>query len=192
MELKSITVYCGSAMGKNPAFAEAARDLGAELARRKIRLIYGAGSRGLMGVLADSALENGGEVVGVVPRQFVPEVVYGGLSRIIYTDSISERKRLMAELGDAHIALAGGIGTLDEITDALQLLQLCETSTPCGFLNTANFYGRLFEFFDGALREGFLTKEHRQMAIVGDTPRALIEKLENYRRNFESPFWRKS
>lgn len=191
MKLESITVYCGSAMGKNPSFAEAARELGAELARRKIRLIYGAGSRGLMGVLADSALENGGEVVGVVPRQFVPEVIYSGLSDTIYTDSISERKRLMAELGDAHIALAGGFGTLDEISEALQLLQLCETSTPCGFLNTANFYGRLFDFFDCALREGFLTKEHRQMAIAADTPSDLIEKLENYRRNFESPFWRK-
>lgn len=190
MKLKSITVYCGSAMGKNPAFAEAARDLGAELARRKIRLIYGAGSRGLMGVLADSALENGGEVVGVVPRQFVPEVIYSGLSDTIYTNSISERKRLMAKLGDAHIALAGGFGTLDEITDALQLLQLCETSTPCGFLNTANFYGRLFEFFDGALREGFLTKEHRQMAISADTPSALIEKLSAYDPNEYCPFWK--
>ncbi len=192
MKLESITVYCGSASGKNPAFAAAARDLGAEIARRKIRLIYGAGSRGLMGILADSALEGGGEVIGVVPRQFVPEVVHDGLSDIIYTDSISERKRLMSELGDAHIALAGGIGTLDEISEALQLLQLRETSNPCGFLNTANFYDRLFDFFDCAMREGFLSEAHRKMVISDDTPCGLIEKLLAYKPDFDCPFWKRN
>lgn len=191
MNLKSITVYCGASTGKNPEFVEAAKSLAKEIADRKIRLIYGAGACGLMGVLADSVLENNGLVTGVVPRQFIPEVIHRNLTQTIYTDSISERKRLMSEMGDAHIALAGGFGTLDEISDALQLLQLGQSHTPCGFLNTADFYSGLFHFFDTACDEGFLSKLHRQMAIVSKNPAELIEKLSKYEASNENPFWKK-
>lgn len=191
MELKSVTVYCGAAVGKNPEFAEAAKELGREIAKRNLRLIYGAGKCGLMGILADSVLQSGGFVTGVVPRQFVPEVVHQNLSEIIYTNSISARKLKMAELGDAHIAIAGGLGTLDEITDALELLQLGESSAPCGFLNTANFYTPIFDFLDSAHAEGFISKIHRDMALVSQNPAELLDALKNYQRPPENLFWKK-
>lgn len=189
-KIEKIAVYCGASAGNSPAYAEAARELGGLLARENIEIIYGGGCVGLMGVLADSALECGGSVVGVVPRQFVPEVVHKNLSKIVYTNSMAERKRRMADLADAHIALAGGFGTLDEISEALTLLQLGASDSPCGFLNTGGFYQKLFEFFGGAKAGGFLSGDHFGMALCADTPRGILQKLLDYERPREKLYWR--
>ncbi len=187
-KLKKIAVYCGAASGSG-AFMEAARDFGRILAREKIELVYGAGSVGLMGALADSVLENGGSVTGVVPRQFTKEVVHQNLTRVIYTNSMGERKKIMLELSDANVALAGGFGTLDEISEAMVLLQLGALNSPCGFLNTNGFYDKLFEFFKDVKKENFLSEIHFDMALKDENPQRLLEKLSSYKRPEEKLYW---
>ena len=190
-KIEKIAVYCGAAAGISPVYADAARELGRLLARENIEIIYGAGCVGLMGILADSALESGGSVTGVVPRQFVSEVVHKNLSKIVYTNSMAERKRKMAELADAHIALAGGFGTVDEIGEVLALLQLGISDSPCGFLNTNGFYDKFFEFLSRANSDGFLTDPHFGMALCADSPEGILQKLRGYERQQEKLYWRK-
>ena len=187
-KLKKIAVYCG-ASGGSDVFMSAARDFGKILARENVELIYGAGSVGLMGALADGVLENGGSVTGVVPRQFSREVVHQNLTRIIYTNSMGERKKIMLELADANVALAGGFGTLDEISEALVLLQLGVSNSPCGFLNTNGFYDKLFDFFKNVRKENFLSEIHFDMALKDKNPKRLLEKLSSYKRPEEKLYW---
>ncbi|MBO7522214.1 MAG: TIGR00730 family Rossman fold protein [Opitutales bacterium] len=189
-KIEKIAVYCGAAAGTFPAYADAARELGRLLARENIEIIYGAGCVGLMGVLADSALECGGAVTGVVPRQFVSEVVHRRLTKIVYTNSMAERKQKMAELADAHIALAGGFGTLDEISEALALLQLGISNSPCGFLNTSGFYDSLGEFLARASEHGMLAPNHFSMALFDENPEKLLDRLRAYERPQEKLYWR--
>lgn len=189
--LKKIAVYCGASRGSD-VFMSAARDFGEILARDNIELVYGAGSVGLMGALADSVLENGGSVTGVVPRQFSREVVHQNLTRVIYTNSMGERKKIMLEISDANVALAGGFGTLDEISEAMVLLQLGALNSPCGFLNTNGFYDKLFEFFKDAKKENFLSEIHFGMALKDENPKRLLEKLRSYKRPKEKLYWNNS
>ena len=189
-QIKTIAVYCGSKSGNNKLFEDAARDLGCEMARRSMSLVYGAGSVGLMGILADSVLKLGGRVTGVVPRQFIKEVVKQDLSEIIYVNSMSERKLKMIELSDANIALPGGFGTFDEIFEALVLLQLGESGSPCGFLNVDGYYDSLKTFLDLALESGFLDKSVRSMAIFEDTPAKLISSMQNYKDSHDRSYWK--
>ena len=191
-KIKRIAVYCGAAAGNRPEFQQAAREVGAMLARSGIELVYGAGCVGLMGILADSALENGGSVIGVVPRQFISSVVHKNLAEIFYTNSMAERKRKMAELADAHIALAGGFGTLDEISEALALLQLGISNSPCGFLNTAGFYDNLEKFLAQASESGVLAPNHFSMALFDENPERLLERLAAYKRPREKRYWKNS
>ena len=160
------------------------------MARRSMSLVYGAGSVGLMGILADSVLKLGGRVTGVVPRQFIKEVVKQDLSEIIYVNSMSERKLKMIELSDANIALPGGFGTFDEIFEALVLLQLGESGSPCGFLNVDGYYDSLKTFLDSALESGFLDKSVRSMAIFEDTPAKLISSMQNYKDSHDRSYWK--
>ncbi len=188
-KIRNVCVYCGSAAGDDPAYARAAREMGIEIARRGMGLVYGGGSVGLMGIVADSALEAGGRVVGVIPRQFVREVVHTGLTELVRVDSMGERKRVMLEMGDAFIALPGGYGTFDEITEAIVLLQLGAMSSPCGFLDTLGFYRKFFDFLDHAERGGFISKIHRDMALVAGEPAGLLDMLEAYERPDEPLWW---
>ncbi len=187
--LKKIAVYCGAA-NASEIYMQAAYDFGKFLAMENIELVYGAGSVGLMGALANGALANGGKVTGVVPRQFVKEVVHQNLTEVIYTDSMSSRKKIMLELADANVALAGGYGTLDEICEALVLLQLGALNAPCAFLNTNKFYDKFFDFLKNAQKEGFLTQNHLEMAILEENPKSLIENLSNYKRPVEKLYWK--
>jgi uncharacterized protein (TIGR00730 family) len=178
-ELRSLCVYCGSNFGADPAFAAAARDLGSLLARRGIRVVYGGGKVGLMGVLADTVLAEGGEVVGVIPQHLIDrEIGHAGLTELRVVGSMHERKALMAELSDAFVALPGGIGTLEELIEVYTWGQLGLHRKPLGLLDVAGYYGALAEFLDHAVACEFLRPQHRAMLAVESEPAALLGRLE--------------
>ena len=177
--MQSVCVYCGSNTGTTAVHANAARLLARAIARAGLRLVYGGGSIGLMGVLAEAALAEGVDVSGVAPRRLLErEVVHRGLTHLHVVESMHERKAKMAELADAFIALPGGYGTLDELFEALTWTQLGYHRKPCGLLNVAGFFDRLAAYLDHALAEGFLTRRHRDMLVMADDPDVLIESLK--------------
>jgi uncharacterized protein (TIGR00730 family) len=180
MSFKRVCVYCGSREGSRPAYAQAARDLGAELARRGLGLVYGGGRIGLMGVLADAVLAAGGTVTGVIPRALVSkEVAHLELKDLRIVGSMHERKALMAELSDAFIALPGGFGTLEEIFEVLTWSQLRLHQKPCGLLNVEGFYDSLLAFLDHAVREDFLRARLRASTLIETDPARLLDLLAN-------------
>ena len=175
---KKITVFCGSAEGRDPVFAEAARQLGRLLADQGRDLIYGAGSRGLMGAVAKEALAGGARVTGVNLTRFQYKPLGLAVQENIMTATIQERKRKLIELGDACIALPGGVGTLDELFEALCMLQLGLTDRPLGILNTAGFYDPLLKLFEDMQAQGFLKEKYVPLIIARDTPEALLTALD--------------
>ena len=179
--MKSICVFCGSSHGALEAYGDAARDTGRAIAENGFRLIYGGAKVGLMGTVADAALEAGGEVIGVLPRSLQnKEIGHDGLNELHLVGSMHERKALMADLSDGFIALPGGVGTLEEIFEVWTWGQLGYHSKPCGFLNVEGYYDQLIAFLDHQTREGFTKKAMRDMAQVADTPEALIELFNSY------------
>jgi uncharacterized protein (TIGR00730 family) len=180
--MESVCVFCGSNTGSVEAYAGAARLLARAISRAGLRLVYGGGSIGLMGVLAKAALAEGVDVTGVAPRRLLErEVVHRDLTRLHVVESMHERKAKMAELSDGFIALPGGYGTLDELFEALTWTQLGYHSKPCGLLNVSGFFDRLADYLDHAVAEGFLTREHRDMLVVADDPDLMIERLRSVR-----------
>ena len=162
---RRVGVFCGSNVGAAPAFADVACELGAELARRGIGVVYGGGHVGLMGVLADAALDAGGEVIGVMPELLVrAEIAHQRLSAIETTKTMHERKARMAELADGFVALPGGFGTLDEVLEILTWNQLGLISKPVAFLDVDGFFSPLLKFFDSAVDANFLRGAHRMLA----------------------------
>lgn len=179
--MERICVFCGSSPGADPAYAEAAADLGRLLAGRGLTLVYGGGHVGLMGVLADAALAAGGRVTGVIPEALAAkELAHGGLTELVVVGSMHERKALMSELSDAFIALPGGIGTLEEWFEVWTWSQLGFQPKPCGMLNVAGYYGHLLAFLDHMTAERFLSPPHRSMAIVEDRADRLLDRLASY------------
>lgn len=186
--MKSVCVYCGSNPGRQPAYAEAARGLGAALVERGLGLVYGGASVGVMGVLADTVLQLGGHVTGVIPEALVRrEVAHPGLSELRVTGSMHERKTLMADLADGFVALPGGIGTLEEVFEAWTWAQLGLHAKPCGLLNVAGYFDGLIAFLDHAVAERFVKEPHRSMLIVSEEPSELLRRFETY----EAPLVRK-
>jgi uncharacterized protein (TIGR00730 family) len=180
--MKRICVFCGSSPGTRPAYLEAARTVGSTLARRGIGLVYGGGSVGLMGAVADAALAAGGEVTGVIPRALqLRELAHAGLTRLHVVTSMHERKARMADLADAFLALPGGMGTLEELSEILTWAQLGLHAKPCGLLDVRGYYRPLVAFFDHAVADGFLRPEHRRMVMVGDDVEALLASFAAYR-----------
>ena len=176
--LQSIGVFCGSAVGSKPEYASAARALGRLLAEQEITLVYGGGRIGLMGVVADAALEVGGRVVGVIPKiLYRKEVAHEGLTELRVVESMSERKAVIGELSDAFIALPGGIGTLDEIFEVWTWTQLGLQHKLCGLLDVGGYFGPLIEFVDRAVVEGFLRPAHRSALLVDTDATRLVERL---------------
>ncbi|MBA2441876.1 MAG: TIGR00730 family Rossman fold protein [Rubrobacter sp.] len=172
-------VFCGSRTGGRPSYAAAARRVGTGIAERGLRLVYGGGRVGLMGVVADAALAAGGEVVGVIPDSMDErEVSHTGLTELHVVGSLHERKVLMADLSDAFLALPGGYGTLEEFLEVLTWAQLGLHGKPCGLLDVDGFYEPLRQLFDGATREGFVSPEHRSLVLTETDPGALIELLQ--------------
>ncbi len=179
--MKSICVFCGSSPGADEAYAESARQLGKVLAQADITLVYGGGHVGLMGVVADSALESGGEVLGVMPKALVErEISHGGLTDLRVVGSMHERKALMAGLSEGFIALPGGTGTLEEFFEVLTWTQLGEHQKPCGLLNAAGYYDPLLRFFDHMVEQRFLKEEHRALMLVEEDPRTLLASFASY------------
>jgi hypothetical protein len=171
-------VFCGSSTGHDPRHAAAARELGAELARRGVRLIYGGGQVGLMGLVADAALAAGGEVVGVIPRLLNRrEVAHDGLTRLEIVESLAERKLRMGALSDAYVSLPGGVGTLDELFEALSWSQLGVEAKPNGLLNVAGYFDPLLAFLDAAVDAGFLRPGHRALLTVDEAAGSLLDRL---------------
>jgi len=179
--MKRIAVFCGSNRGAHPAYAEAAARLGALLAREKIELVYGGGMVGLMGIVADAALKNGGHVIGVIPQSLViKEVVHEKLPDLRVVKNMHERKALIAELSDGFIALPGGYGTFEEFCEVLAWSQLGYHQKPFGLLDVAGFYRGLLEFLDHATREGFIRPQHRGLVMVEDSAEKVLERLKRF------------
>jgi len=173
--VKRVCVFCGSSAGARPEYSEAARDLAGELVRSGLGLVYGGGSVGLMGVLADAALAAGGEVIGVIPRPLATrELAHAGLTRMHVVESMHERKALMASLVDAFIALPGGLGTLEETLEILTWSQLGIHRKPVGVLNVHGYYDGLLRMLGHAVREGFVRRDYVALLLFGDTPRELL------------------
>ncbi len=176
--LNAICIYCGSSPGGNPVYREAAALLGRSFAERNIRLVYGGGSVGLMGVAADACLAAGGEVIGVIPQLLMDkEVGHAGVTKMHVVQTMHERKALMTELADGFIALPGGYGTLDELFEALTWLQLGYHGKPVGILNVAGFFDHLMTFVDHARDEQFLRALHHDALCVDRDLPALLEKM---------------
>jgi len=179
MTLRSICVFCGASRGSNPIYEQAAQDLGRTLAANGIRLIYGGGAVGLMGVVADATMAAGGEVIGIIPQSLKDaEVGHTGLTRLEVVDGMHARKARMAELADAFIALPGGLGTLEELFEVWTWGQLGYHSKPLGLLDVNHFYSKLSHFLDHLVEEGFVRSQHREMLQRSDESQALIELLD--------------
>jgi uncharacterized protein (TIGR00730 family) len=177
-----LCVFSGSSPGAHPDYAEAADQLGRALAQRGIGLVYGGAHVGLMGVLADAALDAGGEVVGVIPQALVErEIAHRGVSDLRIVGSMHERKALMADLADGFIALPGGMGTLEELFEVYTWTQLGLHAKPLGLLDVRGYYAQLAGFLDHAVEERFLTPEHREMLVVEDRAEAMIEAFARWR-----------
>ena len=180
--MQSVCVFCGSNFGAREAYADAARDLGRAVATRGLRLVYGGAKVGLMGILADAALDAGGAVVGVIPEALVArEIAHGGLTETHGVRSMHERKALMADLSDGFIALPGGAGTLEETFEVWTWAQLGHHRKPVGILNVEGFYDALIAFIDHQAAELFMRREHRDMLLVETEPERMLDRFANYR-----------
>ena len=178
----NITVYCGSSMGASESFAQAAHELGAWIADSGHTLIYGGSSIGLMGIVSGTALERNGRVIGVEPRFFIEAgVEQHDLDELIVTETMSERKAKLIELGDAFIALPGGIGTLEEITEIISRIRLRLTAAPCIFLNIDGFYDTFEAFLDQLLAAGFLDPYEREAVFFCPTVADCTQSLAQWR-----------
>lgn len=176
--MKSVCVFCGSSVGNHPAYIEVATDLATAIAERGIRLVYGGGRVGLMGIIADAVLAAGGEVIGVIPRSLQQkEIAHRGLTELRVTGSMHERKALMEQLSEGFIALPGGFGTLDEFCEIVTWSQLGYHAKPIGMLDANGYFDTLRAFFDHSVSQGFVRDEHRHIILEADTPAALLDEM---------------
>jgi len=179
--MKAICVFCGSSYGTRQAYADAASQTGRVLAEQGYTLVYGGAKVGLMGAVADAALEAGGKVIGVLPRALEDkEIGHEGLTELHLVGSMHERKAKMADLSDAFIALPGGVGTLEEIFEVWTWGQLGYHSKPCGFLNIDGYYDHLIQFLDHQTGQGFTKDVMRAMVQIAGTPEEMLGLFENY------------
>ncbi|HEX7153811.1 MAG TPA: TIGR00730 family Rossman fold protein [Thermoanaerobaculia bacterium] len=179
--IRRLCVFCGSSPGSDPAFAEAARHFGALLAREGIGLVYGGGSVGLMGIIADAVLSTGGEAIGVIPHSlWAREVGHRNLTELHIVDTMHERKAMMADLADAFVALPGGLGTLEEIFEVWTWVQLGLHKKPVGFLDVNGYYAKLMEFLDDATSLQLIRPHHRAVALVDRDATSLLRRLDQW------------
>ncbi len=182
MKMNRIGVFCGSSMGLKDEYRAVARLLAELLLKRDLELIYGGANVGLMKILADTMLNGGGTVIGVMPKSLIEkEVAHPEITRMHTVDSMQERKVLMADLSDAFIALPGGYGTLDELAEMLTYNQLRIHDKPLGILNTIGYFDFLLRYLDNGVVEGFIREEHRRNIIVDENPDRLLTKLKGYK-----------
>lgn len=188
-KLDSICVFCGSSEGNDTAIIEAASVLGKTLAERDITLVYGAAKIGIMGLVAKASLDANGKVVGVIPEFLkLKEVVHLGLTQIITTQNMHERKLILQEKSDGFIALPGGMGTFEELFEILTWLQLGLHSKPIGLLNVNHFYDDLIAMLEKMVKKGFLKMDNLELLLVDDDIDSLLNKMENF-KDPQKPKW---
>jgi len=188
--VQRVCVFCGSSPGAHPAYAEATAELARLLVADGIGVVYGGGKVGLMGVLGDTVMAEGGEAIGVMPQALVDkEIGHSGLSDLRVVGSMHERKALMADLSDAFVALPGGLGTLEELFEVYTWSQLGLHAKPCALLDVEAYYAGIVEFLGHAVQERFVREEHRAMLIVERRPRVLIERLRAFQPHAVGPKW---
>jgi uncharacterized protein (TIGR00730 family) len=185
--MKSVCIYCGSANQASQEYYRAARRMGRILTQRGLMLIYGGGKTGLMGALADSVVENSGEVTGVIVESMnTPELAHTRLTHMEVTETIHQRKARMYELADGYIALPGGYGTLDELFETLTWMQIGEHCKPVGILNVNGYYDALLAMLDRALQDKFLFPEHRQALLTNSDPESLLDAMGAFKPPLEA------
>lgn len=178
----NITVYCASAMGEDPAYRQAAEAVGEWIAENGHRLVYGGGKAGLMGVVADTVLKNGGEVTGIIPEFLVErELLHSSLTEAVIANSMSERRDKMIELGDVFITLPGGTGTLDEISEIAALTRLDRITKPCILYDVNGFYQPLRDLFDNMVKAGFLSEEESSRILIAESPEKIEQILAEHK-----------
>ncbi len=181
--MQNIAIYCGSSSGTNSVYSDAAHEVGVYLAKNEIKLVYGAGSVGLMGIVADAVLANRGEVIGIIPQFLMDlEVGHTNLTQLHITNNMHDRKKIMCDIADGIIALPGGYGTLDELFEMLTWSQLGLHEMPIGILNVNGFYDPLLAMVQKMVEEGFLKKENQDLIIVDDNIGSLIGKMKSNER----------
>ena len=180
--MKRIAIYCGSATPADTVYINAARIAGAELARRGIGVVYGGGRLGLMGAVADAALDAGGEVIGIIPQALVDaEVAHRGCTELRIVSGMHERKALFTELSDGFVTLPGGVGTMDELWEAVSWSQLGYHEKPVGLLNVGGFYDTLIAFNEHMKSVGFIREQHHGILLSDDTLDGLLAQMTAYR-----------
>lgn len=181
-KMKRLAVYCGSASPSDTTYIENARSVGRTLAERGIGVVYGGGRLGLMGAVADAALDAGGEVIGVIPEALVhAEVAHRGCTELHTVKDMHERKRMFTDLSDGFVTLPGGVGTMDELWEAISWAQLGYHEKPVGLLNVAGFYDGLVAFRDTMIATGFIRPQHAGIMVVADEIDALLAKMADYK-----------
>ncbi|MDC1168432.1 TIGR00730 family Rossman fold protein [Flavobacteriaceae bacterium] len=179
--MKKIVVFCGSSLGFNPIYKNAAVELGNYFVNNDITLIYGGGKIGMMGVLSETILKKGGNVIGIIPSLLKKEeVVNKNVTELIITKTMSERKVMMSKLTDGYISLPGGFGTLDELFEGLTLGQLHIEQKPNGILNVNGFFNHTLKQLDHMVSEGYLKKGNKEMLLVGTNVSELMLKMDTY------------
>ena len=179
--MKSLCVYCGSSVGVSPVYADAARTLAQSMVNERINLVYGGGNVGLMGIIADEVLKLGGKVTGVIPKALMDyEVGHRGLTHLYIVKDMHERKAKMAKLSGGFIAMPGGIGTLEELFEALTWSQLGFHDKPIGLLNVNGFYDGLIRFIQNLVKQGFLKPEHASLMMYEDDAPALMQRFKSF------------
>ncbi len=185
--LRVVSVFCGSSFGGDSVFSSVATELGRELARRACTVVYGGGRVGLMGVVADAALEAGGRAIGVIPRfLYAREVGHPGLTELELVETLAERKRRMGDRSDAYVVLPGGVGTMDELFEVWSWSQLGLERKPCGLLNVAGYYDPLIAFLDDATAQGFIKPQHRALLATSRSVPELLDLLESRLASIEA------
>ena len=179
--MRTICVFCGSSMGNDIRYRETAKAVAGFFVKNDIRMVYGGAQVGLMKILADTLLENGKEVIGIMPGLLIEkEVAHQHITRMIRVETMAERKEKMVEMSDGFIALPGGFGTLDELAEVMIYNQLRIMDKPVGILNTAGYFDQLLAFFDHAVKEGFVRAEHRNNLLVSDNIEGLFGLMRQY------------
>jgi uncharacterized protein (TIGR00730 family) len=179
--IRSVCVYCGSSTGAKPEYAEAAREFGHALVKAGLTLVYGGGKVGLMGIVANEVLQAGGKAIGVIPELLLSkEVGHTGLTELHVVKDMHERKKMMADLADAFVALPGGVGTYEELFEVYTWAQLGYHNKPVGVLNVAHYFEPLKTMLDHTVRAGFMRREYVDLLQIADTTPALLDKLQRY------------
>ena len=180
--MKSICVFCGSSHGSEPAYTIAAQALAESIVKNDLELVYGGGNVGLMGVIADTVLQQGGRVTGVIPKALMEkEVGHEGLTNLHIVADMHERKAMMAELSEGFVALPGGWGTLEELFEVMTWLQLGFHTKPCAVLNVNGYFDALLAFLANASQQGFVKPLHHDMLIAGDEPDQLLQRMSGFK-----------